>query len=75
MSKYACPPQSPSGAGTFSDALVGLQLTQGGGLTLANFSFTNQITEKVNRNFDTGVFSEPISLSDLNITTTAQAQK
>jgi hypothetical protein len=74
MSKYACPPQSPSGAGTFSDALVGLQLTQGGGLTLANFSFTNQITEKVNRNFDTGVFSEPISLSDLNITTTAQAQ-
>ena len=75
MSKYICPPQSPSGAGTFSDALVGLQTTQGGGLTLANFAFTNKITEKVNRNFDTGVFSGPITLSDLNITSTAQAQK
>jgi hypothetical protein len=75
MSKYICPPQSPSGAGTFSDALVGLQTTQGGGLTLANFAFTNKITEKVNRNFDTGVFSDPITLSDLNITSTAQAQK
>ena len=42
MSKYTCPPQSPSGAGTFSDALVGLQLTQGGGLTLANFAFSNK---------------------------------
>ena len=68
MSKYTCPPQSPSGAGTFSDALVGLQLTQGGGLTLANFAFSNKVTEKVNRNFETGVFSQPISLTDLNLT-------
>jgi hypothetical protein len=75
MSKYTCPPQSPSGAGTFSDALVGLQLTQGGGLTLANFAFSNKVTEKVNRNFETGVFSQPISLTDLNLTTTAEAQK
>jgi hypothetical protein len=75
MSKYTCPPQSPSGAGTFSDDLVGLQLTQGGGLTLANFAFSNKVTEKVNRNFETGVFSQPISLTDLNLTTTAEAQK
>lgn len=75
MSKYACPPQSPSGAGTFSDALVGLQLTQGGGLTLGNFAFSNKVTEKVNRNFETGVFSEPITLGSLNITSTESAQK
>jgi hypothetical protein len=74
MSNYTCPPQSASGAGTFSDALVGLQLTQGGGLTLANFAFSNKITEKVNRNFDTGVFSDPISLLDLNISSVQQAQ-
>ena len=49
--KYTCPPQSPSGQGTFSDNLVGLQLVDGGGFTQANFEFTTSITEKQNRNF------------------------
>ena len=75
MSKYACPPQTGSGQGTFSDNLVGLQLTQGGGLTLGNFIFRTSINEKVDRNFDTGKYSGPLSLSDLNISTTVKAQQ
>ena len=75
MSKYACPPQTGSGQGTFSDNLVGLQLTQGGGLTQSNFIFTNTITEKVNRNFETGKYSNPINLDNLNISSLQQAQQ
>jgi len=65
--KYTCPPQSPSGFGTFSDNLVGFQLTDGGGLTQGNFNFTTGVTEKSNRNFETGVFGQPINLETLNI--------
>ena len=75
MSKYACPPQTGSGQGTFSDNLVGLQLVKGGGLTLGNFEFQTSINEKVNRNFDTGTFSGPISLGDLSIDSTEKAQQ
>ena len=65
--KYTCPPQSPSGFGTFSDNLVGFQLTDGGGFTQGNFNFTTGVTEKSNRNFETGVFGQPINLETLNI--------
>jgi len=68
LKKYTCPPQKPSGFGTFSDELVGFQLVQGGGLTQGNFEFTTGISEKQNRTFDTGVFSEPINLNTLNLT-------
>ena len=74
MSKYACPPQTGSGQGTFSDNLVGLQITQGGGLTQGNFIFTNSITEKVDRFFITGAFSNPISLDDLDIDSVQTAE-
>jgi hypothetical protein len=67
IKKYTCPPQKPSGEGTFSDNLVGFQLVQGGGLTQGNFEFVESVTEKTNRNFITGVFSEPINLELLNI--------
>ena len=67
MANYSCPPQRATGAQTFSDYLVGLQLTTGGGLTLGNFKFTSTPTEKDNRNFITGVFSNPISLDSLGI--------
>ena len=65
--KYTCPPQTASGGGTFSDNLVGFQLVQGGGLTQGNFEFTNSITEKTNREFTTGVFSNPINLEDMGM--------
>jgi hypothetical protein len=67
IKKYTCPPQSATGGGTFSDDLVGFQLVQGGGLTQGNFEFTQSITEKTNRNFSTGVFSNPINLDGLGI--------
>ena len=74
MAKYTCPPQSDSGSGTFSDNLVGLQITDGGGLTQGNFAFTTSVVQKSNRDFDTGVFSEPITLSSLSVTSEAQSK-
>jgi len=60
--KYFYPPRPGNGAGTFSDNIVGLQTVDGGGLTLGTFDFTNTVTEKVNRRFDVGAFSELVSL-------------
>jgi hypothetical protein len=74
MSNYTYPSQRPSGSGTFSDNLVGLQITDGGGLTQGNFKFTTTVVEKTNRNFSLGVFSEPISLETLGFQDTAQAK-
>ena len=65
--KYFYPPRPGNGAGTFSDNIVGLQTVDGGGLTLGTFDFTSTITEKVNRKFNVGAFSELISLEDLNL--------
>jgi len=65
--KYFYPPAPPVGSETFSDDLVGLQLVKGGGLTTGVFEFTPNTTDKSNRNFDLGVFSDPISLDSLNI--------
>ena len=67
IKKYICPPTPASGAGTFSDDLVGFQLVQGGGLTQGNFSFITANSEKSNRTFNTGTFSEPINLETLKI--------
>ena len=65
--KYFYPPRPGSGAATFSDNIVGLQTVEGGGLTQGNFEFTTSVVEKVNRTFNVGAFSEPISLGDLDI--------
>jgi hypothetical protein len=65
---FKYPPIPSSGAGTFSDNIVGLQIVQGGGLTQGNFDFTTTITEKSNREFSIGAFSEPISLDTLKVT-------
>ena len=72
--KFTCPPQSASGQGTFSDNLVGLQLVGGGGFTQANFEFTTSISEKQNRTFDIGTFSDPISLESLDIRNLEEAR-
>jgi hypothetical protein len=72
--KYIYPPRPASGAGTFSDNIVGLQTVDGGGLTQGNFEFTTGIAEKVNRTFDIGSFSEPISLDTLQIDHTAESR-
>jgi hypothetical protein len=75
LKKYTCPPQTASGAGTFSDNLVGFQVVQGGGLTQGNFNITTSITEKSNRTFNTGVFSDPISLDSMGITDVNQSKE
>jgi hypothetical protein len=71
--KYFYPPRPASGAGTFSDNIVGLQTVDGGGLTQGNFEFTTSVTEKVNRTFSVGAFAKGISLDDLNINDIAQS--
>ena len=60
--RFRYPPAPPNGSGTFSDNLVGFQIVDGGGLTQGNFEFTTSVVEKVNRKFNTGVFSDPINL-------------
>jgi hypothetical protein len=72
--KYTCPPQSATGAGTFSDDLVGFQLVTGGGLTQGNFEFVESVNEKTNRIFSTGTFSEPISLNTMGIDNVVQSK-
>jgi hypothetical protein len=68
-------PQVPaSGAGTFSDDLVGFQLVQGGGLTQGNFEFVEGTREKQNRTFNTGIFSQPYNLDNLKITDIEQSK-
>ena len=49
MANYKCYPLGGSGSNTFSDNLVGMQITDGGGLTLGNFGFTTGFVEKSNR--------------------------
>ena len=56
-----------SGADTPFDNLVGLQTVTGGGLTQGNFQFDVSLSEKNNRTFNIGVFSEPISLDSLGL--------
>lgn len=64
--KLYCPPQS-SAANQFSNNLVGVQLVSGGGLTQGNFNFTTGISEKQNRTFNIGTFSNPINLDSMNL--------
>jgi hypothetical protein len=71
---FTCPPQPATGAGTFSDNLVGFQLVAGGGLTQGNFEFTTALSEKVNRTFTTGTFSTPINLEGLGLSSVDQSK-
>lgn len=72
--KFTCPPQNASGQGTFSDNIVGLQLVGGGGFTQGNFEFTTSISEKQNRSFNIGTFSDPMSLESMNIESLLEAK-
>ena len=74
IQKFTCPPTPATGAGTFSDNLVGFQLVTGGGLTQGNFEFVTSITEKQNRTFTTGIFSEKITLDSLGVGNLAQSK-
>ena len=58
-----------TGAGFISpnEDLVGFQTTQGGGLTNTNFIWNYGVVEKIDKDYQSGVFSNPITLSDLNV--------
>lgn len=73
--KFRYPPAPPSGNDTFSPDLVGFQLVEGGGLTQGNFEFTTAVVEKVNRTFNTGVFSNPFTLENLKIESLEEAKR
>jgi hypothetical protein len=73
--KYFYPPRPGNGAGTFSDNIVGLQTVEGGGLTQGNFEFTTGVTEKVNRVFNVGAFSEPMSLDMMGIDSLEESRR
>lgn len=72
--KFFYPPTPGSGLGTFDD-IVGFQLIDGGGLTSAVFDFTTSVTEKVNRTFSIGTFSQPITLQDLDIDSSLEGRR
>ena len=73
--KYRFPPAPPSGQDTFSPDLVGFQLVDGGGLTQGNFEFTTSVVEKVNRTFNTGVFSNPFTLENMDLVSLEESRK
>ncbi len=68
-------PIGASGAQTPFDNLVGNQTVQGGGLTQGNFEWSYGISEKSNRNFNIGVFQQPVSLEDLNLDSVNQSRE
>jgi len=74
-SKYFYPPRPGNGSGTFSDNIVGLQTVEGGGLTQGNFEFTTGVTEKVNRTFNVGAFSEPMTLDMMDVESLEESRR
>jgi hypothetical protein len=73
--KYRYPPAPPAGSDTFSPDLVGFQIVDGGGLTQGNFEFTTAVVEKVNRTFNTGVFSTPYTLENMDVESLEESRK
>ena len=64
--KYKVPSQAASGADTFSDAIVGLQITNGTNqLTNANFEIDKSIPEKDSKTFISEPFSDYVTLDDI----------
>jgi hypothetical protein len=68
--RYKVPSQAASGNDSFSDDLVGFQITDGSSLmTSTNFTIEKTIPEKDSKNFITQPFSNFLTLDDLNVET------
>ena len=66
--RYKVPSAAASGAQTFSDSLVGVQITDGTSqLTNTNFALDKVIVEKDSKNFKTSPFSDFLTLDKLKI--------
>lgn len=77
--KVIDPKLAASGADTFADQLVGVQITNGTSqLTNNNFALDNVVVEKDNKVFKTGAFSEFFNFDNLKVQVsgvTTQAQE
>jgi hypothetical protein len=72
MARYKVPSQAANGSQTFSDNLVGVQITDGSSqLTNTNFDIDRVIPEKDSKNFKTSPFSNFLTLDDLKQETDA----
>jgi hypothetical protein len=73
MAKYTkVPSQAANGLQTFSDSLVGTQITDGSSqLTNTNFALDKVIPEKDSKNFKTSPFSDFLTLDSLKEETSA----
>jgi len=66
MARRKVPSQAASGRETFSDSLVGVQITDGSSqLTNTNFALDRAIPEKDSKNFRTSPFSDFLTLDTL----------
>ena len=66
MAKYKVPSQAASGKDTFSDSIVGFQITDGSSqLTNTNFDLDRDIPEKDSKRFKTNPFSDFLTLDTL----------
>jgi hypothetical protein len=73
MAHYKVPSQAASGKDTFSDSLVGVQITDGTSqLTNTNFALDRDIPEKDSKKFKTNPFSDFLTLDDLKKDTDSQ---
>ena len=72
MAKYKVPSQAASGAQTFSDNLVGIQITDGSSqLTNTNFAIDRATPEKDSKSFSSAPFSDFLTLDTLKEETNA----
>ncbi len=70
--RYKVPSQAASGADTWSDSLVGQQITDGSSqLTNTNFAVERVIPERDSKNFKTSPFSDYLTLDSLKEETNA----
>ena len=66
MARRKVPSQVASGAETFSDSLVGGQITDGSSqLTNTNFALDSEVIQRDTKNFKTNPFSNFLTLDDL----------
>ena len=66
--RFRYPPAPPNGSETFSDNLVGNQITDGSSqMTNSTFSFPQDISNPGTTNYEINSFSNPVTLSTLGI--------
>jgi hypothetical protein len=68
-------PNTGAGFSNPTEDLVGFQSTRGGGLTNTNFKFDTGIVEKINKDYQTGVFSNPITLDTIGVDNIEEARQ